>query len=186
MDYIQHYESPLGGITLAGDGEALTGLWFDGQAHFADGLGWKNAEKDLPVFADAARWLDLYFGGKIPDFVPKLNLRTTPFRRMVWEILLTIPYGETVTYGEIAARTAEKMHLPRMSAQAVGGAVGHNAVALIIPCHRVVGADGGLTGYAGGVSRKAALLEMEKTCLSQRPHTGLFPSGPQNTLSGRD
>ena len=185
MDFTQHYESPLGGITLAGDGEALTGLWFDGQAHFAETLDRIHEKKDLPVFRDAVRWLDLYFSGKIPDFIPKLNPRTTPFRRTVWEILLTVPYGETVTYGELAARVAEKMRLPRMSAQAVGGAVGHNAVALIIPCHRVVGADGSLTGYAGGVSRKAALLEMERTGLSPRLHTGLSPSGSQNTLSGR-
>lgn len=185
MVFTQHYESPLGGITLAGEGEALTGLWFDGQAHFAETLNQAHTEKDLPVFRDSVRWLDLYFSGMIPDFIPKLNLRTTPFRRTVWEILLTVPYGATVTYGEVAARAAEKMRLPRMSAQAVGGTVGHNAVALIIPCHRVVGADGSLTGYAAGVSRKAALLEMERNGLSRQLHTGLFPSGPQNTLSGQ-
>ena len=91
MDFTQHYESPLGGITLAGEGEALTGLWFDGQAHFAETLNPAHTEKDLPVFRDSVRWLDLYFSGKIPDFIPKLNLRTTPFRRTVWEILLPGP-----------------------------------------------------------------------------------------------
>jgi methylated-DNA-[protein]-cysteine S-methyltransferase len=161
MEYTRSWTSPLGGMTLASNGEALTGLWFDGQAHFAETLNPAHTEKDLPVIRDSVRWLDLYFSGKIPDFIPKLNLRTTPFRRTVWEILLTVPYGATVTYGEVAARAAEKMRLPRMSAQAVGGAVGHNAVVLIIPCHRVVGADGRLTGYAGGVERKRLLLERE-------------------------
>ena len=158
MDYTHHYDSPLGGITLAGDGEALTGLWFDGQKHIAETLDPEHREKNLPVFAEADRWLDLYFSGKDPGFLPKLALRGTPFRKAVWEILLTIPYGKTMTYGEIA----EKMHLSRMSARAIGGAVGHNAVSLMIPCHRAVGADGSLTGYAGGVDRKARLLEMEK------------------------
>lgn len=158
MDYTHHYDSPLGGITLAGDGEALTGLWFDGQKHFAETLDPEHREKDLPVFTEAERWLDCYFGGKDPGFIPKLTLRTTPFRKAVWEILLTIPYGETMTYGEIA----ERMHLSRMSARAIGGAVGHNAISLIIPCHRVVGADDSLTGYAGGTDKKARLLEMEK------------------------
>ena len=158
MDYIRHYDSPLGGITLASDGEALTGLWFDGQKHFAETLDPEHREKDLPVFAEAERWLDRYFNGKDPGFTPKLILRTTPFRKAVWEILLTIPYGKTMTYGEIA----ERMHLSRMSARAIGGAVGHNAISLIIPCHRVVGADDSLTGYAGGTDKKARLLEMEK------------------------
>ncbi len=158
MDYTHHYDSPLGSITLASDGEALTGLWFDGQKHFAETLDPEHREKILPVFAEAERWLDRYFSGKDPGFTPKLILRTTTFRKAVWEILLTIPYGKTMTYGEIA----ERMHLSRMSARAIGGAVGHNAISLIIPCHRVVGADGSLTGYAGGTDKKARLLEMEK------------------------
>ena len=159
MDYTHHYNSPLGRMTLASDGEALTGLWFDGQEHFAETLDREHEEKVLPVFCEAERWLDLYFSGQDPGFTPKLNLRATPFRKAVWEILLTIPYGKTVTYGEIA----EKMHLPRGSARAVGGAVGHNAISLVIPCHRVIGAGGSLTGYAGGTDRKAKLLEMERT-----------------------
>ena len=158
MDYTFHYESPLGGITLASDGEHLIGLWFDGQAHFAETLAPENVEASLPVFDQTVRWLDVYFGGCVPNFTPPLRMRTTAFRRAVWETLLTIPYGQTATYGEIAAR----MGLPPMSARAVGGAVGHNAISIIIPCHRVVGANGRLTGYAGGVERKAALLRLEQ------------------------
>ena len=162
MDYLHHYESPLGGITLSADGKALTGLWFDGQKHFGESLGGICEEKSLPVFAETDRWLDLYFSGRDPGFTPELNPRATDFRKAVWEILLTVPYGETVTYGEIAVRVAKQRQLPRISARAVGNAVGHNAIALIIPCHRVIGADGRLTGYAGGFERKSRLLEWEK------------------------
>ena len=162
MDYIHHYDSPLGGITLACDGEALTGLWFDGQRYFGETLDPMHEEALLPVLGEAVRWLDLYFGGRAPGFLPKLRLRATPFRITVWEILLAVPYGKTATYKEIAERTAKRLCLPGMSAQAVGGAVSHNPVSLIIPCHRVVGADGSLTGYAGGMERKRQLLEMEK------------------------
>ena len=165
MDYTWHYDSPLGGITLASDGEALIGLWFDGQKHFAGALAPEHEEKRLPIFDDACRWLDIYFSGRVPDFTPKLNMRATAFRRKVWEILLTIPYGKTMTYGEIAARLGggecEGGDSKRASARAVGGAVGHNPISLIIPCHRVVGCDGRLTGYAAGLDRKAALLRME-------------------------
>lgn len=157
MEYTCHYTSPLGGITLASDGEALTGLWFDGQKYFADTLDADHAEKPLPVFDEAVRWLDLYFAGEVPDFTPKLSPRGSAFRRMVWNVLLDIPYGHTMTYGEIARR------LGCRSAQAVGGAVGRNPISLIIPCHRVLGADGSLTGYAGGVDKKRSLLELEQT-----------------------
>ena len=163
MDYIDHYRSPLGGITLASDGDALVGLWFDGQKYFASTLDPEHEEAELPVFAEAARWLEIYFSGKEPDFTPKLNLRTTDFRKVVWEILLTIPFGKTLTYGEIAERAADQMHLARMSAQAVGSAVGHNAISLMIPCHRVIRTDGSLSGYAGGIDKKAKLMAMEKT-----------------------
>ena len=161
MDYTAHYNSPLGPITLAGDGEALTGLWFDGQKYFAATLSREHEEKALPVFAQAERWLDVYFSGKAPDFTPRLRMKTTAFRKSVWEILLSIPYGRTMTYGEIARLLAARNGLPGMSAQAVGGAVGHNAISLIIPCHRVVGRDGSLTGYAGGIEKKKRLLAME-------------------------
>ena len=162
MDYIHHTVSPLGGITAASDGQALTGLWFDGQKYYADTLSGEYEEKRLPVFEMTDRWLDVYFSGKQPDFTPPLRMRTSAFRRAVWEILLTIPYGQTATYGEIADKIAKQRGLARMSARAVGGAVGHNAISLIIPCHRVVGADGSLTGYAGGIDRKVKLLKLEK------------------------
>ena len=162
MDWIQHYDSPLGRMTLASDGEALIGLWFEGQKHYADTLSPEHKEGMLPVLEETKHWLDVYFSGKEPGFTPKLYLRTTEFRRMVAEIMLLIPYGQTMTYGEIAGRVASRMGVPKMSAQAVGGAVGHNPISLIIPCHRVVGANGSLTGYAGGTDRKARLLALEQ------------------------
>ena len=155
MDYIYHYESPIGMITMASDGETLIGLWFDGQKYFGDSLGEAYEEKMLPIFEQTINWLDIYFSGGIPDFTPALTMRTTKFRKAVWNIILSIPYGETMTYGEIANRLQIK------SAQAVGGAVGHNSISLIIPCHRVVGSDGSLTGYAGGIDKKIKLLELE-------------------------
>ena len=169
MDYTHHYFSPLGGITLASDGNAIVGLWFDGQKYFADTSDSEHVKKDLPVFSEADRWLDIYFSGKEPDFTPKLNMRGTVFRKAVWNILLTIPYGQTMTYGQIAEKIAAQMGRSRMSAQAVGGAVGHNPVSLIIPCHRVVGSNGSLTGYAGGIDKKIHLLQLEQADMS-----GLF------------
>jgi len=167
MEYTYHYLSPLGGITLASDGNALSGLWFDGQKYFASTLSPEHEERDLPVFESAIKWLDVYFGGKIPDFMPELSMKTTGFRRDVWEVLLTIPYGHTMTYGEIAKRIAEEKGLAHMSAQAVGGAVGHNSISLIIPCHRVVGSNGSLTGYAGGIEKKVKLLSLEGVDVSR-------------------
>lgn len=161
MDFIHHYESPLGGITLAADVDALTGLWFDGQQHFGETLSADRQVASLPVLAEACRWLDCYFSGKTPGFTPALSLRGTPFRRLVWQQLLLIPYGQVITYGELADRLSGQTGR-RISARAVGGAVGHNPVSLIVPCHRVVGADGNLTGYAGGTERKAWLLQLEK------------------------
>ena len=161
MEYWHHYASPLGGITLSGDGEALSGLWFDGQKYFPGFPERQYDGKDLPVFAEAERWLDCYFSGRAPDFTPRLALRGTPFRQSVWNVLLTVPYGQTVTYGELAERIATDLRLSRMSARAVGNAVGHNPVSLIVPCHRIVGAGGRLAGYAGGLERKRKLLEME-------------------------
>ena len=166
MEYIHHYDSPLGGITMASDGKALTGLWFDGQKYFGNGLDNNIRDESLPVFDQTDQWLDIYFRGKAPGFTPPLNMKTTPFRKVVWEILLTIPFGKTMTYGEIADRIARKNGLSRMSAQAVGQAVGHNAISLIIPCHRVVGANGSLTGYAGGIDKKVKLLALEQVDMS--------------------
>lgn len=162
MVYIHHYSSPLGGITLASDGDSLTGLWFDGQKYFGSTLTAEHGLKALPVFRQADKWLDIYFGGKMPDFTPPLSVKATPFRKAVWDILLTIPFGSTMTYGEIADQIARQKGLAHMSAQAVGGAVGHNPISLIIPCHRVVGTDGKLTGYAGGIDKKLWLLTMER------------------------
>lgn len=168
MDYTWHYGSPIGGITLASDGEALTGLWFDDQKYFAGTLEDEHEVKSLPVFDAACRWLDIYFSGKAPDFTPPLRMHGSSFRKRVWEILLTIPFGHTMTYGEIAGMVARDNGRKDMSARAVGGAVGHNPISLIIPCHRVVGAGGKLTGYAGGPERKKYLLEMERACSSRR------------------
>ena len=163
MTFIQHYDSPLGGILLAADEIGLTGLWFDGQKYFARDLPAERIEEDTPVLSEARRWLDVYFTGRQPDFTPPLHPIGSAFRRGVWDILLQIPYGQTTTYGEIARQLAAKLGLPRMSAQAVGGAVGHNAISIIIPCHRVVGTNGSLTGYAGGIDKKVKLLEWEYT-----------------------
>ena len=166
MTYICKYDSPLGGITIASNGEAITGLWFEGQKYFGDTLPEQYEEKKLPVFEEAKRWLDIYFQGKEPEFTPPLLIETTPFRKAVWEIMLEIPYGKTMTYGEIADRIAKQKGISRMSAQAVGGAVGHNSISLMIPCHRVVGMDGSLTGYAGGIDKKVRLLSLEKADMS--------------------
>lgn len=163
MEYTHHYNSPLGGITLASDGNKLTGLWFDGQKYFGYTLSKINEPKELPVFAQADKWLNIYFSGKEPDFTPPLSMITTPFRKTVWEIMLTIPFGKTMTYGEIAEKIAKKRGIPKMSARAVGSAVAHNPISLIIPCHRVVGTNGNLTGYSGGIDKKQKLLAMEKT-----------------------
>lgn len=167
MIYTYHYHSPLGGITLSSNGTELTGLWFDGQKYFGDTLGEEYEEKTLPIFEETARWLDIYFSGKTPDFTPLLSMETTPFRKAVWEIMLEIPYGKTMTYGEIADRIAKQKGLLKMSAQAVGGAVGHNSISLIIPCHRVVGTNGSLTGYSGGIDKKVKLLTLEKVNMSE-------------------
>ena len=164
-----HYDSPLGGILLAADEIGLTGLWFDGEKYFADHLPSEHTEQETPFLVEVKRWLDIYFAGKEPDFLPPLHPIGSAFRQSVWEILLQIPYGKTTTYGEIARQLAEKRKLPRMSAQAIGGAVGHNEISIIIPCHRVVGTNGSLTGYAGGIDKKMKLLKLECTDM-----TGFF------------
>lgn len=169
MIFIQHYDSPLGGILLAADETGLTGLWFDGQKFFARDLPAERVEQNAPALSEVKRWLDIYFTGKEPDFMPPLHPIGSAFRRSVWDILLRIPYGQTTTYGEIARQLAEKQGRPRIAAQAVGGAVGHNKISIIIPCHRVVGTNGSLTGYAGGIDKKVKLLEWEHTDM-----TGLF------------
>ena len=169
MIFIQRYDSPLGGILLAADETGLTGLWFEGQKFFARDLPAERVEQNTPALSEVKRWLDIYFTGKEPDFMPPLHPIGSAFRRSVWDILLRIPYRQTTTYGEIARQLAEKQGRPRIAAQAVGGAVGHNKISITIPCHRVVGTNGSLTGYAGGIDKKVKLLEWEHTDM-----TGLF------------
>ena len=161
MSYINHYQSPIGHITMASNGEALIGLWFEGQKYFGSTLAANPIPRELPIFAQTARWLDIYFQGQNPDFTPPLHLQTSDFRRLVWQKMLQIPFGQTTTYGTIAAEIAEQKGLPSMSAQAVGNAVAHNPFLIIVPCHRVIGADGSLTGYAGGTDKKRRLLALE-------------------------
>lgn len=162
MTFTQHYDSPLGGILLAADEIGLTGLWFDGEKYFADNLPIEHTELETPILAEAKQWLDLYFTGNEPNFMPPLHPIGSDFRKTVWEILSQVPYGQTTTYGEVSRQLAEKQGLARMPAQAVGGAVGHNEISIIIPCHRVVGTNGSLTGYAGGIDKKLKLLELER------------------------
>lgn len=162
MQYTSHYQSPIGNILLAADEIGLTGLWFEGQKYFALYLDKEHEEKELPIFKQTKRWLDVYFSGKEPDFSVPLHFTGTDFQNEVWEILYSIPYGTTMTYGEIAKQIAAKRGLKRMSAQAVGGAVGHNEISIIVPCHRVVGSNGSLTEYAGGIDKKIWLLTLEK------------------------
>ena len=152
--------SPLGSIALSACDEGLTGLWFEGQKYFGAAIADGAESGYLPVFDEARRWLDEYFAGHKPGFTPLLAPQGSGFRLAVWRILLTIPYGGVITYGDIARRLGEERGTP-VSAQAVGGAVGHNPISIIIPCHRVVGAGGSLTGYAGGIDRKLKLLRLE-------------------------
>lgn len=162
MQYISKYQSPLGEILISADEKGLTGLWFAGQKYYAINLDKENEEKETQILKDTEKWLDIYFSGKSPDFKLPLHFTGTEFQNSVWEFLCLIPYGKTMTYGELADILAVKRGMKRMSAQAVGGAVGKNRISIIVPCHRVVGLNGSLTGYAGGIDRKAELLKLEK------------------------
>ena len=157
MTYAAYYFSPLGRIVLMSDGTALTELDFSEGVPEASAV---HTQKDLPVFREVCRWLDVYFAGRDPGALPPLAPHGTAFQQAVWNILRGIPYGTTTTYGGIAARIAAARG-GRMSAQAVGGAVGRNPISILIPCHRVIGADGNLTGYAGGLDKKEYLLRLE-------------------------
>ena len=176
MYYSAVYGSPVGLLTLASDGDSLAGLWIEGQKYHGSNIPGTMTEKDsLPIFYIVKDWLDRYFAGEQPD-ISQLPLAPlgSGFRRKVWDILCEIPYGEVITYGNIAKRMAAAMNKDHMSGQAVGGAVGHNPISIIIPCHRVVGANGSLTGYAGGIDVKIKLLELEgadMSCLF-RPQKG--------------
>lgn len=162
MQSIQHYSSPIGDILLAADDIGLTGLWLEREKYFAHSLNRVHEERAHPVLSTAAHWLNVYFSGQEPDFAVPLHCTGTAFQQEVWEILRTIPYGRTTTYGAIAKQLAIRHGLARMSAQAVGGAVSHNEISIIIPCHRVIGANGYLTGYAGGLDKKLYLLRLER------------------------
>ncbi len=161
MQYTAAYQSSVGDVLLAADETGLTGLWFEGEKFYALSLDPEHEERETPIFAITRRWLDIYFSGHEPDFMPPVHMIGSEFRCCVWELLLRIPYGTTVTYGDLARQVARRRGLRRMSAQAVGGAVGHNEISIIVPCHRVVGTNGSLTGYAGGVDKKRRLLELE-------------------------
>lgn len=163
MYYKTFYPSLVGKMTLVSDGENLTGLWIDGQKYAQSALSGRVEEKDdLVVFRQTRAWLDAYFQGKRPDISAlALAPQGNGFRQAVWKILCKIPYGQVVTYGDIARLIARERGVANMSAQAVGGAVGHNPISVIIPCHRVVGAHGNLTGYAGGIGLKIKLLTHE-------------------------
>ena len=166
MVSICKYRSPLGDLLLAADEEGLTGLWFVGQKYYAHGLPDESIWQETKILTETRRWLDIYFSGEDPTFTPPLHPSGSAFRQAVWQILLQIPYGQTITYGEIARKMAELKNVSHMSAQAVGGAVGHNEISIIIPCHRVIGTNGSLTGYAGGIDRKLSLLELEHADMS--------------------
>lgn len=161
MVHTCHYESPLGDILLSADEIGLTGLWFEGEKYFADNLPEEHVQKETAILTQTKQWLDTYFSGQEPECLPPLHPIGSAFRKEVWDILLQIPYGQTTTYGEIARQLAAKRGCMMMSAQAVGGAVGHNEISILIPCHRVVGTNGSLTGYAGGIEKKVKLLELE-------------------------
>ncbi len=163
MIYCTEYKCPqLGGLVLGSDGEALVGLWMDGQKYFAQGYGDMKRDDGLAAFKPVVSWLDDYFAGGNPD-TSKLILKPkgSPYRQRVWGKLLEIPLGKLRSYGEIGKEIAEEDGKSNFSAQAVGGAVGHNPIGIIIPCHRVVGKNGSLTGYAGGIDKKVWLLEHE-------------------------
>lgn len=169
MAYTMRYQSMLGPIMLASDGDSLIGLWMEGQKYYGGAVAEKFTEREtLPVFTASRKWLDAYFEGKQPPIsdIP-LAPRGGEFRQAVWDLLREIPYGEYTTYGEIARRVAARLKKDSMSSQAVGGAVGHNPISIIIPCHRVVGTNGSLTGYAGGIDKKIKLLELEGVNLSR-------------------
>lgn len=161
MQYTSTYLSPFGTIVLASDADALTGLWFGRQKYFGLNLDEDHVEQETVPIVQAKTWLDQYFAGEVPSVSVPLRFEGTPFQKEVWEILRTVPYGETVTYGAIAQRLAKKRGIARMAAQAVGSAVGHNPISIIVPCHRVVGSNGNLTGYAGGIDKKIQLLTLE-------------------------
>ena len=167
MIYSKKYQSPLGVITLNSDGENLTAVCFEDGKDYGRYIK-TSEEKDLPIFDETIKWLDIYFQGRNPGFIPKYKRNDiTSFRQEIIDEMLKIPYGQTVTYNDIAQNIAQKRGIKKMSAQAVGGAVGWNPICIIIPCHRVVGTNGSLTGYGGGINNKLKLLELEGVDISK-------------------
>lgn len=161
MQYTAHCPTPLGEILLACDEAGLTGLWFSGAKYYGLGLPPEHEHRETPVFQETRRWLELYFSGREPDFTPPLHMSGTPFQCAVWELLQEIPYSKTTTYGQLSRLVAARLNVGHLSARAVGGAVGRNKISILIPCHRVLGSNGSLTGYAGGIDKKIRLLEYE-------------------------
>lgn len=163
MDYITYYNSPMGRLILGSDGENLTGIWIREEDYLKEAQGRETEEQEgLPIFSQTSSWLDRYFAGEKPEISElPLKLEGTLFRMEVWKLLCEIPYGETTTYGKIAKKIAAKMGKEKMSAQAVGGAVGHNPIPIVVPCHRVIGADGSMTGFSCGMENKIWLLTHE-------------------------
>jgi methylated-DNA-[protein]-cysteine S-methyltransferase len=161
MEYIQKMKSPVGILTVSSDGQNICGLWIEGQKYFAKTLDEDVLEQNLPVFEDTRKWLDSYFSGREPEFMPPLMPQGSLFQKSVWHCLRTIPYGKTTTYGELARQFERENKGKRTSARAAGGAVGHNPISILIPCHRVIGKNGDPTGYAGGIAVKIKLLKLE-------------------------
>lgn len=166
MHFVSYYTSPVGEILLAADTDCVAGLWFEGEKYYARCLDKEHRTRETPVLCLLKKWLDIYFSGREPDIPLPLRLHGTPFQQEVWRLLQEIPYGSTTTYGTLAASIARRHGIPRMSAQAVGSAVGKNNINLVIPCHRVIAADNGLCGYAGGLERKKYFLQLEHALLS--------------------
>jgi methylated-DNA-[protein]-cysteine S-methyltransferase len=161
VEYTHNINSPIGTLTVSSDGTNVIGLWIEGQKYFARTLEDGALEKNLPIFESAREWFDIYFSGKRPGFTPPLMPKGSSFQKSVWDALCKIPYGETTTYGRIANEIEQVNNGKPTSARAVGGAVGHNPISILIPCHRVVGKNNDLTGYAGGLHRKRELLKLE-------------------------
>jgi methylated-DNA-[protein]-cysteine S-methyltransferase len=161
MEYIHNIKSPVGILTISSDGKNVCGLWIEGQKYFAKTLGKDAIEQNLPIFDSVEKWLDVYFSGKEPGFMPPLMPKGSLFQRAIWNILCEIPYGQKTTYGEIAKQFDLEHKDGRTSARAAGTAVGHNPISILIPCHRVIGKNGDLTGYAGGIGTKLKLLQLE-------------------------
>jgi methylated-DNA-[protein]-cysteine S-methyltransferase len=166
MEFVHKIKSPVGLLTVSSDGQNICGLWIEGQKYFGKTLGNDVLEKDMPVFEKVRKWLSVYFSGKEPDFMPPLMPKGSPFQKAIWNNLCKIPYGKTTSYGELARQFELENRGKRTSARAAGGAVGHNPISILIPCHRVIGKSGNLTGYAGGIAAKIKLLQLEGAAIS--------------------